>query len=216
MATEHDRSPAPPGRKDAPGDPCGAGVSRRGFIQTVGAGAIGAAALGSAEAAQAPAPVTPDEMAPLTITVNGRRHRLLVEPRWSLAYVIRDRLQLTGTKVGCERGECGACTVLIDGAPRYACLTLAVEADGTKVTTIEGLMAGEELGPVQRAFAEKDALQCGFCTPGQIVAAEGLLRTTADPTTDQIRQGMSGNLCRCGAYRQIFQAVARAADLRKA
>jgi xanthine dehydrogenase YagT iron-sulfur-binding subunit len=191
-------------------------VSRRGFIQSVGAGAIGAAAIGSTEAKPAAAPATPEEMAPLTVTVNGRRHRLLVEPRWSLAYVIRDRLQLTGTKVGCDRGECGACTVLIDGIPRYACLTLAVEADGAQVTTIEGLMSGEDLGPVQQAFAEKDALQCGFCTPGQIMAAEGLLRTTANPTIDQIRQGMSGNLCRCGTYRNIFQAVARAADLRKA
>jgi xanthine dehydrogenase YagT iron-sulfur-binding subunit len=211
MAKQQDR-PA-----DAP-DPAktASGVSRRGFIQTVGAGAIGAAAVGSAEAKQPPAPMTPEEMAPVTITVNGRRHRLLVEPRWSLAYVIRDRLQLTGTKVGCERGECGACTVLIDGVPRYGCLTLAVEADGTEVTTIEGLMSGEDLGPVQQAFAEKDAFQCGFCTPGQVVAAEGLLRAASEPTIDQIRQGMSGNLCRCGAYRQIVQAVARAAELRKA
>jgi xanthine dehydrogenase YagT iron-sulfur-binding subunit len=154
-------------------------------------------------------------MAPLTFTVNGRRHRILVEPRWSLAYVIRDRLQLTGTKVGCDRGECGACTVLIDGKPRYACLTLAVEADGADVTTIEGLMKGEELGPVQQAFAEKDAFQCGFCTPGQVVAAEGLLRATPGASVEQIRHGMSGNLCRCGAYGHIVQAVARAAELRK-
>jgi xanthine dehydrogenase YagT iron-sulfur-binding subunit len=193
-------------------------VSRRGFIQSVGAGAIGAAAVGgAAEAApsQPAAPVTPEEMATVTIAVNGRRHRMLVEPRWSLAYVIRDRLQLTGTKVGCDRGECGACTVLIDGVPRYACLTLAVEADGAQVTTIEGLMSGEELGKVQQAFAEKDAMQCGFCTPGQVVAAEGLLRSTASPTIDEIREGMSGNLCRCGAYKHIFEAVARAAELRK-
>jgi len=154
-------------------------------------------------------------MAPVTVVVNGRRHRLLVEPRWSLAYVLRDRLQLTGTKVGCDRGECGACTVLIDGIPRYSCLTLAVEADGAQVTTIEGLMRGEDLGSVQQAFAEKDAYQCGFCTPGQVVAAEGLLRGTPNPTTDQIRHGMCGNLCRCGAYRHIFDAVARAAELRK-
>lgn len=193
-------------------------VSRRGFIQSVGAGAIGAAAIGgAAEAQQTPVatPATPEEMAPVTMTVNGRRHRMLVEPRWSLAYVIRDRLQITGTKVGCDRGECGACTVLIDGVPRYACLTLAVEADGAQVTTIEGLMNGEELGPVQRAFAEKDAFQCGFCTPGQVVAAEGLLRTTSGPTIAEIREGMSGNLCRCGAYKHIFDAVARAATLRK-
>ncbi len=190
-------------------------VSRRGFIQSVGAGAIGAAALGSAEAKQPPAPATPEDMAAVTLTVNGRRHRMLVEPRWSLAYVIRDRLQLTGTKVGCDRGECGACTVLINGVPRYSCLTLAVEAEGADVTTIEGLMTGEDLGPVQQAFAEKDAYQCGFCTPGQVVAAEGLLRATPQPTTDQIRHGMCGNLCRCGAYAHIVQAVARAAELRK-
>jgi xanthine dehydrogenase YagT iron-sulfur-binding subunit len=215
MAKEQDRSAEASRRETASRDTDASGVSRRGFIQSVGAGAIGAAALGSAEAKQAPTPATPEEMAPLTVTVNGRRHRLLVEPRWSLAYVIRDRLQLTGTKVGCDRGECGACTVLINAVPRYACLTLAVEADGAQVTTIEGLMTGEDLGPVQQAFAEKDALQCGFCTPGQIVAAEGLLRATPNPTIDQIRQGMSGNLCRCGAYGHIFQAVARAAELRK-
>ncbi len=215
MRKERDGSPDAPRRETASHDSDASGVSRRGFIQSVGAGAIGAAALGSVEAKQAPAPATPEEMAPLTFTVNGRRHRLLVEPRWSLAYVIRDRLQLTGTKVGCERGECGACTVLINGVPRYACLTLAIEADGTQVTTVEGLMKGEDLGPVQLAFAEKDAFQCGFCTPGQVVAAEGLLRATPNPTMDQVRQGMSGNLCRCGAYGHIFQAVARAAELRK-
>ncbi len=194
-----------------------AGVSRRGFIQTIGAGAIGAAAIGSAEAKsqQAAVPATPEEMAALTFTVNGRRHRMLVEPRWSLSYVIRERLQLTGTKTGCERGECGSCTVLVNGVPRYSCLTLAVEADGAEITTIEGLMHGEDLGPVQQAFAEKDAFQCGFCTPGQVVAAEGLLRATPKPTLEQIRHGMCGNLCRCGAYGHIFEAVARAAELRK-
>jgi xanthine dehydrogenase YagT iron-sulfur-binding subunit len=214
MAREQDQPAAPRPAKDGAADAAG-GVSRRGFIQSVGVGAIGAAALGSAEAKQAPAPMTPEEMAPVTLTVNGRRHRVLVEPRWSLAYVIRDRLNLTGTKVGCERGECGACTVLIDGVTRYACLTLAVEADGTQVTTIEGLMAGEDLGVVQQAFAEQDAFQCGFCTPGQVVAAEGLLRESPEPTTDQIRDGMCGNLCRCGAYSHIVKAVARAAELRK-
>ena len=191
------------------------GVSRRGFIQSVGAGAIAAAALGKVEAAQAPEPAKPEDMTAVTLTVNGRRHRLLVEPRWSLLYVVRDRLGLTGSKVGCERGECGACTVLINGVPRYACLTLALEAEGAEVTTIEGLMRGEDLGPVQQAFVEKDGFQCGFCTPGQIMAAEGLLRANPNPTIDQIRQGMSGNLCRCGAYAHIFQAVQRGAELKR-
>jgi xanthine dehydrogenase YagT iron-sulfur-binding subunit len=130
-------------------------------------------------------------------------------------FVIRDQLGLTGTKLGCERGECGACTVLIDGKPRYACMTLAVEAEGTEVTTLEGLMNGEELGPVQQAFAEEDAFQCGYCTPGQIMAVEGLLRANPSPTLDEVRQGVSGNLCRCGSYAFIFKAATRAAELRK-
>jgi xanthine dehydrogenase YagT iron-sulfur-binding subunit len=151
----------------------------------------------------------------VTFTVNGRPHKVLVEPRWSLLYVLRDRFGFTGTKVGCERGECGACTVLIDGKPRYACMTLAVEADGHEITTVEGLMKGEELGPVQQAFAEEDAFQCGYCTPGQVMAAEGLLRANPSPTLDEIRQGMAGNLCRCGAYAHIFKAVDKAASLKR-
>jgi xanthine dehydrogenase YagT iron-sulfur-binding subunit len=138
-----------------------------------------------------------------------------VEPRWSLLFVVRDMLGLTGTKVGCERGECGACTVLIDGKPRYACMTLAVEAEGHAITTLEGLMDGEQLGPVQQAFAEEDAFQCGFCTPGQIMAVEGLLRQNPNPTIEDVRLGISGNLCRCAAYRHIFNAGLKAAQLRK-
>jgi xanthine dehydrogenase YagT iron-sulfur-binding subunit len=192
------------------------GVSRRGFIATLGTGAVGVAA----RAAAGPAP--PEQALPeatglteVTLLINGRRHRVFVEPRWSLLYVLRERLGLTGSKQGCERGECGVCTVLIDGKPRYACLTLALEAEGAAVTTIEGLMTGEELGPVQQAFAEHDAFQCGYCTPGQIVAAEGMLRANPHPTMDEIRLGMSGNLCRCGAYAHIFKAVEHAAEQRK-
>jgi len=193
---------------------CPHGVSRRGFIASVGTGAIGAvvasrAAAGETAAAPAGEPTT------VTLAVNGRRRRLQVEPRWSLLYVLRERLGLTGSKPGCERGECGACTVLIDGATRYACLTLAVEAEGHEVTTIEGLTTGEELGPVQKAFAAEDALQCGYCTPGQIMAAEGLLRANPAPSTDEIRVAMSGNLCRCGAYPHITKAVRRAAAARQ-
>ena len=194
------------------------GVSRRHFIQSAGTGDIAGVALGNVASAQAPpAPPTsePEDGSAMWLTVNGRRHRVLVEPRWSLLYVIRERLGLTGSKVGCERGECGACTVLIDGVPRYACMTLALEAEGAEVTTVEGLMHGEELGPVQQAFVEKDAMQCGFCTSGQVVAAEGLLRAVPEPTIEQIREGLSGNLCRCGCYQHLFQAVARAAELRK-
>ena len=195
------------------------GVSRRGFITTVGTGAIGvAAAAGLASAAPAEAQaemVKGGDTATITLTVNGRRHKMLVEARWSLLHVLRDQLGLTGTKVGCERGECGACTVLIDGTARYACMTLAIEADGRAITTIEGLMDGEELGTTQRAFADEDAFQCGYCTPGQIMAAESLLKINPSPSLDQIRQGMAGNLCRCGAYAHIFKAVAKAADLKR-
>jgi xanthine dehydrogenase YagT iron-sulfur-binding subunit len=120
-----------------------------------------------------------------------------------------------GTKSSCERGECGACTVLIDGVSRYACMTLAVEAAGAQVTTVEGLMQGEELGPVQQAFVDEDAFQCGYCTSGQIVSVEAMLRKTPDPTLEQIREGVSGNLCRCGAYAHIFQAAKRAAERRR-
>jgi xanthine dehydrogenase YagT iron-sulfur-binding subunit len=134
-----------------------------------------------------------------------------VEPRWTLLYVLREKIGLTGTKEGCGRGECGACTVLIDGVPRYACLTLAVEAEGASVTTVEGLLRGEELGPVQSAFVEQDAFQCGYCTPGQIMSVEGLLRKNPAPSIEDIRTAVSGNLCRCGAYSHIFKAAARAA-----
>jgi len=157
----------------------------------------------------------PAEMAKIRLLVNGRRHRLLVEPRWSLLFVLREKLGLTGTKVGCERGECGACTVLINGQTHYACMTLAVQAEGKEITTIEGLMKGEDLGPVQQAFLERDAFQCGYCTPGQIVAVEGLLRSHPNPSPEEIRRGVSGNLCRCGTYTHIFEAVRRAAELRK-
>ena len=196
------------------------GVSRRGFITSVGTGAIGVAAaagLGAAAPAALPgAEVVPaGEMSPVALVVNGRRHKMLVEPRWSLLYVLREKLGLSGSKAGCERGECGACTVLIDGKARYACMTLAVEADGAEITTIEGLMKGEELGPTQQAFAEEDAFQCGYCTPGQVMAAEGLLRANPSPSLDEIRQGMAGNICRCGAYAHIFKAVAKAADLKR-
>ncbi len=193
------------------------GITRRRFLTTMGAGAAVAAASGRLAAVEEKPGelLKADETARITLLINDRRHHLLVEPRWSLLYVLRERLGLTGTKVGCERGECGACTVLIDDVPRYACLTLAVEAQGARITTLEGLMRGEELGPVQRAFIEDDAFQCGYCTPGQIMAAEGLLRANPEPSEEEIRRGMSGNLCRCGAYDHIFKAVRRAAAMKK-
>jgi xanthine dehydrogenase YagT iron-sulfur-binding subunit len=191
------------------------GLSRRGFLSSVGTGAVVAVSLKEAPDARAQEIEAAGATATISLRINGSTRKLLVEPRWSLLYVLREILGLTGTKIGCDRGECGACTVLIDGKPRYACLTLAVEAQGHEITTLEGLMDGEKLGPVQQAFAEEDAFQCGFCTPGQIVAVEGLLRSNPNPTLEQIRHGLSGNLCRCAAYRHIQNAAAKAAELRK-
>ncbi len=193
------------------------GLTRRGFLSTVGAGAVTLAVANKLDATPAAEAemVERGEMAKVALTINGRKYRLLVEPRWSLLYVLREQLGLTGTKVGCERGECGSCTVLIDDVPRYACMTLAVEAEGTKITTVEGLMKGEELGSVQQAFAEEDAFQCGYCTPGQIMAVEGLLRKNPRPSTEEIRNGMSGNLCRCGTYKHIVNAAKKAAELKR-
>ena len=191
------------------------GISRRGFLSSVSAGTMVAVSVQDVP----PAPAQEIEAVGTTVTVNlrinGLSRKIVVEPRWSLLYVLREVIGLTGTKIGCDRGECGACTVIIDGKPRYACMTLAVEAQGREITTLEGLMDGEKLGPVQQAFAEEDAFQCGYCTPGQIMAVEALLRRNPSPNIEQIRHGLSGNLCRCAAYRHIFNAAARAAELRR-
>ncbi len=194
---------------------CSRGVTRRSFLSAAGASTalFAAGARFQINEVQAAGPeFTTEDMSKVTLEINGQHKRLLVEPRWTLLFVLRDRLGLTGTKVGCERGECGACTVLIDDEPRYACLLLAVEAVGKKIVTLEGLMDGERLGATQQAFLEEDAYQCGYCTPGQIMAAEGLLRANPNPTMDEIAREMSGNLCRCGTYTHIFKAVKVAAD----
>jgi xanthine dehydrogenase YagT iron-sulfur-binding subunit len=196
--------------------------SRRGFMQFLGisAGMVGASLL-SAPAGETIAADTADQAIPagvkvqLQLNINENIYTVLAEPRWSLLYVLREIIGLSGTKMGCDRGECGACTVLINGVPRYSCMTLAVEAENQDITTVEGLMDGEELGPVQTAFVEHDAFQCGYCTPGQIMAVEGLLRQNDAPTADEIRRGCSGNLCRCGAYKNIFAAADKAARLKK-
>ena len=145
------------------------------------------------------------------LTVNGRVASLDLEVPTTLLGAIRDHFRLTGTKEGCDRGECGACTILVDGRPALACLMLAVSADGRNVTTIEGLATDGTLHAVQQAFVDHDALQCGFCTPGQIVSATGLLERIPQPTREQIHEAMAGNLCRCGAYPKIERAILRAA-----
>jgi xanthine dehydrogenase YagT iron-sulfur-binding subunit len=190
------------------------GMTRRGFLASLGAGAAVAAAGNTLPAEAAPLVIKPEELTKVTLQINGRAYPFLVEPRWTLLYVIREKLALTGTKVGCERGECGACTVLIDSLPHYACMMPAVEAEGREVITVEGLMHGKELGPVQQAFVEEDAFQCGYCTSGQIIAVEGLLRKNPEPSMEVIRAEMSGNLCRCGAYHNIFKAANRSAKLK--
>jgi len=192
-------------------------VSRRGFLTSVGTGALSVAAASTATAEPTPTSevLAAQEMSKITLRINGQDREVLVEPRWSLAHVLRETFGITGTKIGCDRGECGACTVLIDGIPRYSCMTLAVEAEGTDITTVEGLMDGEEIGPVQQAFVEKDAFQCGYCTSGQIMSVEGLLRSNPAPSLQEIQRSVSGNLCRCGTYPHIFQAAQRAGELKR-
>jgi len=152
----------------------------------------------------------------MRLIVNGAAHDVTAPAHETLLVTLRERLELTGTKLVCGRGECGACTVLLDGRSVYSCLTLSAACENRHVTTIEGIGRGGELHPLQQAFIDHDALQCGFCTPGQILAAIALLEKTPNPTEDDVRRGMSGNLCRCGAYPKIARAVLAAADARSA
>jgi carbon-monoxide dehydrogenase small subunit len=149
---------------------------------------------------------------PIALTVNGVRHEAEVEPRTLLVYFLREQLGLTGTNVGCDTTTCGACTVLLDGRSVKACTVLAVQADGREVTTIEALTRNGELHPLQRAFHEEHALQCGYCTPGMIMAALSLIEEHGTLSEDEIRKGLEGNLCRCTGYQNIVNAIARAAD----
>lgn len=192
--------------KKHPKDP-----SRRTFIQSVGAGVVGGVLIPgtiSSEARATPAETAHAGDMPLHITVNGTEHHLKIRPETTLAEVVRDVLGLTGTKIVCNNGQCGGCTVLLDGKAVYSCHLLALDADGRTVTTIEGLMNGEELHPMQESFLENDALQCGFCTPGQIMTAVGLVNQIPQPDSEDIRKGMAGTLCRCAAYPNIEKAVA--------
>ncbi|PBB23471.1 MULTISPECIES: (2Fe-2S)-binding protein [unclassified Mesorhizobium] len=149
---------------------------------------------------------------PVHLDINGRHHELQIEPRVTLLDALRERLGLTGTKKGCDHGQCGACTVHIDGERVLACLTLAAQAEGRAITTIEGLAREGELHPVQAAFLEQDAFQCGYCTPGQIMSAVACIREGHAGSDEEIREYMAGNLCRCGAYPHIVAAVRQAAQ----
>ena len=147
----------------------------------------------------------------LRLEVNGERHEVAAPPHHTLLEVLREECGLTGTKHGCELGECGACTVLLDGAPVYSCLTLALEAQGRAITTVEGLAHGGALHPLQTAFAEEGAAQCGYCTPGILLSAKALLDRTPHPTREEMAEAISGNLCRCTGYTAIYEAIDRAA-----
>lgn len=186
-------------------------VSRRDVILTVGAVSLAGvgAPIGGAYAAPAADAAMP-ALVPTRLTVNGRVHDLKIDPRQSLLDLLRESLDLTGTKKGCDQGQCGACTVLVDGRRVVSCLTLAVTKDGASVTTIEGLAKDGKLHPLQQAFIDHDAFQCGYCTPGQICSAAGLIAEGKAETPAEIRELMSGNICRCGAYSNIVAAIQQA------
>jgi carbon-monoxide dehydrogenase small subunit len=148
----------------------------------------------------------------ITLNVNGENHRLEIEPHWTLLYVLREKLDLVGTKEGCNAGDCGACTVLIDGKAINSCLFLAVRSEGRRIVTIEGLAQNGKLHPVQQAFVDVGAVQCGFCTPGMVLRAVSLLAENPQPDATEIRQAISGNLCRCTGYVKIVQAIELAAQ----
>src|SRR5262245_14391039 len=179
-------------------------VSRREFLETSAATVALAAAATPAIAAQAPGAallVEADPAVPrsnIRLTINGRARQIEVEDRWTLAEMLRDHVGLTGTKIGCDRGECGACTVLMNGKPVYSCSQLAAWADGKTIETVEGLAANGRLSPLQRSFIEHDGPQCGFCTSGQLMSAGALLRANPKPTVEQAQAAMVGHLCRCG------------------
>ena len=194
----------------------GTRFTRRGFLKGAGAGAVTAAvapAILVSEAGTAAAQEAEGVMsATISLDVNGQAHNVEVEARTTLADALRDRLEITGPKVVCDRGECGACTVQMDGRLVFSCMTLAMDAQGRKIETVEGLADGDNLHPIQEAFVEKDALMCGFCTPGFLVSSKALLDANDNPTPEEIREGLSGNICRCGTYPHVFEAVMSAAE----
>ena len=192
-------------------------ATRRKFIKQVAgtsaALAIGPHLVGSASLEQVTSTTTPagaTDLVKVNLKINGKSHALDVDPRVTLLDALRERLQLTGSKKGCDHGQCGACTVLVNGRRINSCLTLAVMHEGDDITTIEGLANGDELHPVQAAFIEHDGFQCGYCTPGQICSAVALLKENHANSDDEIREWMSGNICRCGAYPNILAAIKEA------
>jgi len=189
--------------------------SRREFLENVGttaavASAVPVLSISSAQA-QSDAEIAANKTT-IQLTVNGSRHLVDVEDRWTLVEVLRDQLDLTGTKIGCDRSECGACTVIMNGKPVYSCSQLAVWTDGAQVTTVEGLASEGQLSPVQQAFVENNGPQCGFCTPGQLMTATALLRNNSTPNAKEVKEALVGNLCRCSNYNAIVEAVVMAGE----
>ena len=191
-------------------------LSRRNFLKGVSKGAVTAAVIPTSITSAETSKTISDEKEGIdkgvvNLVVNGENYKIEVEARETLADTLRKRLNLTGTKILCNYGSCGACTVLLEGVPIYSCMTLTMDVNNRKITTIEGLESNGKLHPVQKAFIEKDGMQCGFCTPGQIMAATALLDKNPNPNLEEVKYGMSGNLCRCGAYPKIFESVLAAA-----
>jgi aerobic-type carbon monoxide dehydrogenase small subunit (CoxS/CutS family) len=203
------KEPSPPG--DESGTPA---FSRRSFLKTAGVGAAATTVVGVGARGEAAQILGPDAVT-LSLKVNGAVQQVTVEPRVTLLDALRNHLDLTGTKQVCDRGGCGACTVLLDGEPVNSCLILAADAEGHEITTVEGLGTPEKMSPLQAAFVEKDAMQCGFCTPGFVVAGTALLAKNPNPTLEQVKDGLAGNLCRCGTYGRVFEAVQAAARTRR-
>ena len=187
------------------------GVSRRDFLKIGGITVAVPLVAGPrvVEAAGEPVKVYGPGKAPVELTVNGQKHLLQLEPRVTLLDALRDSLDITGAKRVCDRGECGACTVLLNNKAVYACSILAIDARGKNITTVESLMQGDQLHPIQQAFVDNDASQCGFCTPGFVVATKAFLDKHPNPGEEEIRHGLSGNVCRCGTYHGIQQVVAQ-------
>jgi xanthine dehydrogenase YagT iron-sulfur-binding subunit len=196
-------------KNERPEKPERINLGRRQFLKTAGvaplaAGVVGVAELGAQSAATGV--VGPGEV-PVQLTVNGKRVNLTIEPRVTLLNALRNKADLTGNKRGCDRGVCGACTMIIDGRTAYACSTLAIEVQGKQIRTVDGLANGATLHPVQQAFCDRDALMCGFCTPGFVMATVALLEKHPNPTPAQVKKGLDGNICRCGTFTRIMEAA---------
>ncbi len=176
------------------------------------AGAVVPIAMALPPGAAAQSPAAASEPVAVSLAINGTQHALTIDPRTTLLDLVREHLELTGTKKGCDQGQCGACTVLLDGRRINSCLTFAVMLEGRQITTIEGLAADGTLHPLQQAFIDHDAFQCGYCTPGQLCSAAGLMAEGRAKTPDEIRELMSGNICRCGAYPNIVAAIQQAME----